>query len=119
MTADQSCALLVDPYNGKVHQTGRYYGDRAIYTCDPGHQIVGTEERICQDSGVWSNTEPYCKKKGETLGLDTKIQCQVYLTDAGLRSCCNKRTSLTVQWGKLQSNHNPFILIERELTTVY
>ena len=63
---DQTCAVLVDPYNGKVHQTGRYYGDRAIYTCDPGHQIVGSEERICQDSGTWSASEPYCKKKGQT-----------------------------------------------------
>ena len=63
---DQTCAVLVDPYNGKVHQTGRYYGDRAIYTCDPGHQLVGSEERICQDSGAWSASEPYCKKKGQS-----------------------------------------------------
>ena len=25
---DQTCELLLDPYNGKVHQTGRYFGDR-------------------------------------------------------------------------------------------
>ena len=43
---------------------GRYYGDRAIYTCDSGHQIVGNEERVCQETGLWSNGEPYCKKKG-------------------------------------------------------
>ena len=66
---DQTCAVLVDPYNGKVHQTGRYYGDRAIYTCDPGHQLVGSEERICQDSGAWSASEPYCKKKGNSAHL--------------------------------------------------
>ena len=24
--SENSCALLVDPYNGKVHQTGRYFG---------------------------------------------------------------------------------------------
>ena len=44
---------------------GRYYGDRAIYTCDSGHQIVGNEERVCQETGLWSGSEPYCKKRGE------------------------------------------------------
>ena len=103
LPADQTCALLVDPYNGKVHQTGRYYGDRAIYTCDPGHQIVGTEERVCQDSGVWSASEPYCKKKGKrdwswSTGLDTKIELQVYLTDPGLlRPYGNRRTFILTE----------------------
>ena len=45
--------------------SGRYYGDRAIYTCDTGHQLVGNEERVCQETGLWSGSEPYCKKRGE------------------------------------------------------
>ena len=48
-----------------AHFTGRYYGDRAIYTCDSGHQLVGNEERVCQETGLWSGSEPYCKKRGE------------------------------------------------------
>ena len=51
--------------NGEVHQTGRYLGDRAIYTCGHGWEIVGAEERVCQASGEWSNQEPYCKKRGK------------------------------------------------------
>ena len=51
--------------NGEVHQTGRYLGDRAIYTCGGGWEIVGPEERVCQADGLWSNNEPYCKKRGE------------------------------------------------------
>ena len=69
MFVDQSCELLLDPYNGKVHQTGRYFGDRAIYTCNMGHQIIGPEERVCQASGMWSSQEPYCKKRGKTAGV--------------------------------------------------
>ena len=46
-------------------RAGRYYGDRALYTCDTGHQIVGAEERVCQDTGQWSDSEPYCKKRGQ------------------------------------------------------
>ena len=56
--------------NGEVHQTGRYLGDRAIYTCGGGWEIVGPEERVCQADGLWSNNEPYCKKRGE-LKSDT------------------------------------------------
>ena len=62
---DQQCDLLLDPVNGEVHQTGRYLGDRAIYTCGHGWEIVGAEERVCQANGEWSNQEPYCKKRGK------------------------------------------------------
>ena len=65
--SDSQCDLLLDPVNGEVHQTGRYLGDRAIYTCGHGWEIVGAEERVCQASGDWSNQEPYCKKRGEIL----------------------------------------------------
>ena len=30
---------------------------------DHGH-CSGPEERVCQATGMWSNQEPYCKKKG-------------------------------------------------------
>jgi hypothetical protein len=33
---DKQCDSLLDPVHGEVHQTGRYLGDRAIYTCIPG-----------------------------------------------------------------------------------
>ncbi len=62
---DNQCELLLDPVHGEVHQTGRFLGDRAIYTCGSGWEIVGPEERVCQANGRWSNSEPYCKKRGE------------------------------------------------------
>ena len=36
LLSDKQCDTLVDPVHGEVHQTGRYLGDRAIYTCIPG-----------------------------------------------------------------------------------
>ena len=51
-----------------MHQTGRYLGDRAIYTCSPGWEIVGAEERVCQADGTWTNQEPFCKKRGMVGG---------------------------------------------------
>ncbi len=62
---DKQCKRLLDPSNGEVHQTGQHLGDRAIYTCANGWEIVGPEERVCQASGRWSNSEPYCKKRGK------------------------------------------------------
>ncbi len=64
-SSGSTCELLLDPVHGEVHQTGRLVGDRAIYTCAAGWEIVGPEERVCQGNGRWSNTEPYCKKRGE------------------------------------------------------
>lgn len=61
---DQQCDSLLDPMNGEVHQTGRHLGDRAIYTCAHGWEIIGDEERVCQSDGQWSNQEPFCKKRG-------------------------------------------------------
>ena len=63
--SEQQCELLRDPVHGEVHQTGRYLGDRAIYTCSPGWEIVGAEERVCQADGAWTNQEPFCKKRGK------------------------------------------------------
>jgi hypothetical protein len=64
----------LDPVNGEVHQTGRYLGDRAIYTCALGWEIIGPEERVCQADGKWSNNEPYCKKRGRGRCYDV-TQC--------------------------------------------
>ena len=62
---EKQCDILRDPIHGEVHQTGRYLGDRAIYTCTPGWEIVGAEERVCQATGLWTNQEPFCKKRGK------------------------------------------------------
>ena len=77
---DNQCDLLLDPVNGEVHQTGRYLGDRAIYTCGHGWEIVGAEERVCQANGEWSNQEPYCKKRGKSAYLISSIKTNTYLT---------------------------------------
>ena len=66
---DNQCDLLLDPVNGEVHQTGRYLGDRAIYTCGHGWEIVGAEERVCQEIGEWTDQEPYCKKRGKRIEI--------------------------------------------------
>ncbi|XP_070593746.1 complement factor B-like [Erythrolamprus reginae] len=35
---------------------------RVRYTCDPGLVLFGSSERICQESGSWSGSEPECRQ---------------------------------------------------------
>ncbi|XP_032997846.1 complement factor B [Lacerta agilis] len=35
--------------------------DRVRYSCDRGLAFVGSKERICQESGAWSGSEPECR----------------------------------------------------------
>ncbi len=40
----------------------RHFNDRAVYTCEDGYQIVGSEQVLCNSDGLWSGTMPSCKK---------------------------------------------------------
>ena len=57
------CEVLDDPINGMVTVDGLSVGSTAIYECDPGFVLIGSEQRICQEDGVWSGTPPICTCK--------------------------------------------------------
>ncbi|XP_067173325.1 LOW QUALITY PROTEIN: complement factor B-like, partial [Apteryx mantelli] len=42
---------------------GSHYGveGRVRYRCRPGLRLLGSAERVCTESGVWSGTEPSCR----------------------------------------------------------
>ena len=58
------CVSLSDPPNGEVTVTGITIGSEAIYRCDRGYNLVGSETRRCIESdtgmGMWTDTEPQC-----------------------------------------------------------
>ena len=44
---------------------------RAVYSCLPDHDLIGSEERLCQaqasskgQESRWSGADPYCKFRG-------------------------------------------------------
>ncbi|RWS28807.1 CUB and sushi domain-containing protein 3-like protein [Leptotrombidium deliense] len=36
-------------------------GERVSYSCHHGYELVGDEQRVCQNNGDWSNDTPYCR----------------------------------------------------------
>uniref|UniRef100_A0A8C8D662 C3/C5 convertase n=1 Tax=Oncorhynchus tshawytscha TaxID=74940 RepID=A0A8C8D662_ONCTS len=38
-------------------------GDKVTYRCDDGLHLLGSKERVCQENGQWTGTEPKCYYK--------------------------------------------------------
>ena len=54
------CEVLEDPMNGMVTVDGLSVGSTATYECDPGFILIGSEQRFCQEDGIWSGTPSIC-----------------------------------------------------------
>ncbi|XP_021914139.1 sushi, von Willebrand factor type A, EGF and pentraxin domain-containing protein 1 isoform X2 [Zootermopsis nevadensis] len=59
---ERECGELTSPALGSVSLSGRFFGDRATYSCDLGFHVVGLKERTCQADGTWSGHSPACKQ---------------------------------------------------------
>lgn len=57
------CGVLVDPDNGTVTLEDTVFESEAMYTCDEFHNLVGTAVRMCNASGLWSDSAPTCESK--------------------------------------------------------
>lgn len=54
------CELLTSPLNGAVSTTGRDFGSKARYRCQPGYTLQGDKTRECHEDGYWSGHSPTC-----------------------------------------------------------
>ena len=61
------CGPLDDPANGGVLLLNTTTGSSAVYRCDDGFTINGTDVRICQSSGQWSGEAPVCDRDRKSL----------------------------------------------------
>ncbi|KAI5725568.1 hypothetical protein M8J77_017209 [Diaphorina citri] len=59
---ERECEDLTNPGMGTVHVSGRLFSDKAVYSCEPGYNVVGPKERVCQADGSWSGPTPTCKQ---------------------------------------------------------
>ena len=68
-----TCPRLSAPGNGAVVHTDRHggrldkddvlWGASAMFACQEGYQLVGSEVSECQEEGAWSHTDPQCQSK--------------------------------------------------------
>ncbi len=57
-----NCETLDDPVNGQVVLTGVSVGSTADYNCNPGYQLVGVTQRMCEMNREWSGEAPTCER---------------------------------------------------------
>ena len=56
------CSSLANPTNGQVsHTGGTTLGRTATYSCNRGYNVVGSRNRTCQATGLWSGSAPTCQ----------------------------------------------------------
>ncbi|XP_029114257.1 CUB and sushi domain-containing protein 1-like isoform X1 [Scleropages formosus] len=55
-----SCGDLASPSNGEKLGTLSGYGATAIFSCNTGYTLMGSQVRECLASGLWSGTEAHC-----------------------------------------------------------
>ncbi|XP_035675655.1 sushi, von Willebrand factor type A, EGF and pentraxin domain-containing protein 1-like [Branchiostoma floridae] len=56
------CASLAAPDHGTVSSSTNFVGDTVTFSCDPGFEIQGSTDRLCQADGTWSGTQPRCRR---------------------------------------------------------
>ena len=56
-----NCGELRPIPNGDVTFASTDFGSIATYSCDFGFTLVGSNTRICQLGGQWSEKEPFCR----------------------------------------------------------
>ena len=69
---ERECPVLNEIPHGTMTVTGRLFGDRAHYVCDPNYYTVGLAERSCRADGLWSGTTPACKKDHSSFCSDPR-----------------------------------------------
>lgn len=54
------CGPLTAPANGNVGAASTTFGSLAVYSCNDGYMLVGSNMRECQANGTWSGVTPSC-----------------------------------------------------------
>ena len=61
------CVPSDKPLNGEVSQLSVDCGTSAIYHCNDGYKLVGTERRTCLNTGKYDGVLPDCEALGITF----------------------------------------------------
>ena len=116
----EPCPHLNAPLNGSISCTGEQVTDEMCsFSCDPGFELLGSSQRLCQPNNTWTGVDTYCNilhcpvlepTEGSFIvdQCDTIYQssCTVpcitgyfrHDSDQNLISCVVGNTSDSVQW---------------------
>ena len=57
-----NCGHLINPDHGQVDtSSGTTFGSTAIYTCDTGYSLSGSQTSTCGADGMWIPSKPLCE----------------------------------------------------------
>ena len=82
------CGNLRDPRNGDVKLTGTRVGAKAIYKCNRGFILKGSNVRKCQTNGRWSGKEPVCIGISQYMSFTVNEVTDTYISGRPRR--CNR-----------------------------
>ena len=62
-----NCSSLTDPDNGVIScsladDNVTSYEDTCSFTCNTGHELIGSDTRTCQSDGSWSGSDDVCRR---------------------------------------------------------
>ncbi|XP_060580368.1 sushi, von Willebrand factor type A, EGF and pentraxin domain-containing protein 1-like [Ruditapes philippinarum] len=72
-SSECNCSDLQSPDNGKVVYDDTYFLDVAAFSCNQGYAMVGSQQLVCKNRGVWSGSPPVCVPKGSKKEVDVLI----------------------------------------------
>ena len=49
--------------NGKFDGQGSMFGDRYKFKCDSPFTLIGKDEVVCGEDGLWSGNVPFCQRR--------------------------------------------------------
>ena len=91
----QPCPTLYAPLYGGISCTGEHVtNETCSFTCDPGYELLGSDERFCQPNNTWTGQLTICNilHCPELQGNnDTYV---VYPCDTAFNSTCRLRCNL-------------------------
>jgi len=68
----RNCGNIASPTDGSLKCTGTTYGKTCTYSCNVGHDLIGSNIRKCMENGKWSGSDAQCRVK-DCGGLDTPV----------------------------------------------
>lgn len=72
--SSKECPPLQAPRNGILITSSRAAGGKAIFRCNEGYIIDGSEERICYPGNIWGGEQPVCRRMKTVGDMASLIQ---------------------------------------------